>query len=127
MEPHALTHLAAHKLFHPSAAFREHGIASANVINHGHLAVLHEALGAWAAAPRHRYDFHKYCSQPGDHLLANGLRQHAAYLGHVAAGTVTARAEYEPLGRSPSRPRARDTDPVGLRHVPSAPMHLTAD
>ena len=90
MEHHALTHLAAHKIFHPSAAFRQHGIASANVINHGHLPYLHEALGAWAPLARHRYDYHKYSAQPGDSLLANGIRQHMAYLSHVDAGTTDA-------------------------------------
>ena len=57
MEKDSLAYLAAHKLFHPSAAFRKFGVASANVINHGHLAYLHEAFGAWR--PAKQFDYHR--------------------------------------------------------------------
>jgi hypothetical protein len=38
MRAGALAYLAAHKLFHRLHKFRLHGIVSANVVNHGHLA-----------------------------------------------------------------------------------------
>ena len=58
MERHALAYLSAHKLFHASSSFRRDGLVSANVINHGHLGYLHQALGAWH--PSHEYSYHHY-------------------------------------------------------------------
>ena len=90
IERHALAHLAAHKLFHPSASFRKYGVASANVINHGHLAFVHEALGAWTPAGHSKPDYYSFWGQPGTWLLRHGIRQHEDFLRHVAEGTTDA-------------------------------------
>jgi hypothetical protein len=88
IEEGSLSHLVSHLIFHPSATFRRHGLVSANVVNHGHLATVHAALGAWSFNEGEEYDFFKYSAQHPTSLVTSGERQHQAYLSHVKEKTT---------------------------------------
>lgn len=77
----ALAYLAAHKMFHRSAAFRRRGIVIANVVNHGHLPFLHAALGTWT--PRRCLGYFAQTALPEPALRLSGELQHVAFLQHL--------------------------------------------
>ena len=81
----AVTSLVAHKLFHRSEAFRLHGVAVGNVINHCQLSHLHQAIGAFtppAALKQFQY-YHNHFS------WANmTFAQHESFFRHQQAGTL---------------------------------------
>lgn len=74
-------YLAAHKMFHRSAAFRRRGVALANVVNHGHLPFVHAALGTWT--PRRRIGYFAQTALPEPALRLSGELQHVAFLRHL--------------------------------------------
>lgn len=82
----AVTRLLAHKLFHASAAFRLHGVAVGNVVNHCQLPHLHQAIGAFslpAGMPAFEYYGKQWKSV--DHALA----QHDSFFANQRAGTLS--------------------------------------
>ena len=86
------------------------------MVNHGNIATIHAALGAWHFNSRERRDpprspslatvlaahippvqqcqrlrrtsFYNFSSQPGSSLVSSGVRQHAAYIAHAQLGST---------------------------------------
>lgn len=96
IERHALARLAAHKIFHSSVAFQQHGLAVANVVNHGHLPYVHAALGAWPGYANLSYHGHtRSMSRTRPNTVrtiyisaANTMHKH--FLAHERKGNTSA-------------------------------------
>ena len=89
IERHALARLAAHKIFHSSLSFQQHGLVVANVVNHGHLLYLHAALGAWPGYKNLTYHGHVGLTGRTEYVTP-GNSMHYHFLEHERRGNTSA-------------------------------------